>query len=112
MKKAILLFSAIIAFALSAWAEDTTDVFRNNRFIIGDVMENSINEIWNSNKAKSLYFIKQSDIPEDSLCHTCSMFKECRSLKQVCYREIIKKYGSDKWYYPDVNCPFSKDAKN
>lgn len=26
----------------------------------------------------------------------------------VCYREIVKKYGFDKWYYPDVNCPLVK----
>ena len=30
------------------------------------------------------------------------------STEGVCYREIIKKNGADKWYYPDVNCPFNK----
>lgn len=83
-------------------------LYWNKRFIIGNVIENNISEIWNSEKVKSLYYIKQSDIPEDSLCHTCSVFEECRSEKQVCYREIIKKNGADKWYYPDVNCPFNK----
>lgn len=82
-------------------------LYWNERFIIGNVLDNSIEEIWNSEKAKSLYYIKQSDIPEDSLCHTCSAFGECRSLRQVCYREIIKKYGKSHWYYPDVKCPYN-----
>lgn len=87
-------------------------LYWKERFIVGNVMENSISEIWNSEKAKSIFYIKQSDIPEDSLCHSCSQFKKCRGLKQVCYREIIKKYGDDKWYYPDVNCPFTKNDYN
>ena len=85
-------------------------LYWKERFIVGNVMENSISEIWNSEKAKSIFYIKQSDIPEDSLCHSCSQFEKCRGLKQVCYREIIKKYGDDKWYYPDVNCPFTKNG--
>ena len=80
---------------------------RKHARIVGDVMRSSIREIWNSEKAKSLYFIKQTDIPDDSLCHSCTRFDECRALRQVCYREIMRKYGSDKWYYPDINCPFS-----
>lgn len=82
-------------------------LYWNPHFIVGDVMRNSIQEIWNSEKAKSLYFIKQTDIPDDSLCHSCTRFDECRNLRQVCYREIVRKHGSDKWYYPDINCPFT-----
>lgn len=83
-------------------------LYWNKDFIIGNVLSNSIMEIWNSEKAKSIYFIKQEDIPNDSLCHSCDKFEACRSVRQVCYREIIKKYGPEKWYYPDVNCPFVK----
>ncbi len=83
-------------------------LYWNPQFIIGDVCKNSIAEIWNSEKAKSLFFIKQDDIPTDSLCHSCARFDDCRNLRQVCYREIVKKYGNSRWYYPDVNCPFAK----
>lgn len=83
-------------------------LYWNPRFIIGDVMTNSIEEIWNSEKAKSIYYIKQEDIPSDSLCHSCKRFEECRKDRQVCYREIIRKFGNDKWYYPDPSCPFLK----
>ena len=75
-------------------------------FIVGNVKQQSIEEIWNSEKAKSLYYIKQSDIPEDSLCHDCKDFHVCRNLRQLCYRDVVKKYGAEKWYYPDSNCPY------
>lgn len=78
------------------------------RFYVGDVLCNSLEEIWNSKESLGLFYLKPEDIPSDSLCHTCKSFYKCRNIKQVCYREIIKKYGKDKWYYPDVNCPYVK----
>lgn len=84
-------------------------LYWNKRFIVGNVMKNSINEVWNSQKAKSLFYIKQSEIPSDSKCSTCADFVKCRENRQVCYREIIKKYGTDKWYYPAVNCPYTSN---
>lgn len=82
-------------------------LYWNKDFIIGNIMENSVQEVWNSPKAKSLFYIKQEDIPSDSRCSTCSDFVKCRETRQVCYREIIKKYGTAKWYYPDVKCPYT-----
>ena len=84
-------------------------LYWNPIFIVGNILENSIKEIWNSQKALSLYNIKQSDIPKESLCSSCKDFRSCREFKQVCYREIIKKYGPDKWFYPDAGCPYAKD---
>lgn len=84
-------------------------LYWNKRFIVGNVMKNSIEEVWNSQEAKSLYYIKQSDIPADSKCRTCADFVKCRENRQVCYREIVRKYGSEKWYYPDVNCPYTSN---
>ena len=86
-------------------------LYWNNDFIVGNVMSQSIEEIWNSDKAKSLFFIKQTDIPEDSKCHTCNYFNQCRNLRQICYREVIRKYGTTKWYYPDPNCPFNQEIE-
>ncbi|MDE6023436.1 MAG: SPASM domain-containing protein, partial [Muribaculaceae bacterium] len=73
------------------------------------ITSSSLEEVWNSDKAKSIFFIKQEDIPADSICHSCNYFEACRSIRQVCYREIIRKYGKQKWYYPDANCPFSEN---
>lgn len=83
-------------------------LYWNKDFIVGNLLNNSLEEVWNSDKAKSIYFIKKEDIPTDSLCHSCDKVDACRSLRQVCYREIIRKYGKDKWYYPDANCPYAK----
>lgn len=43
MKKTILLFSAIIAFALSAWAENTTDVFMEYHKISNEESSTKVN---------------------------------------------------------------------
>lgn len=83
-------------------------LYWNKRFIVGNVKDSSIQEIWNSEAAKSLYELSQKEIPQDSLCSSCDKFKECRTYRQVCYRDIIRKYGSDKWYYPDVKCSYCK----
>lgn len=48
---------------------------------------------------------QSENIPHESLYSTCEVFQKCRSVKQVCYREILKKHGEDKWYYPDTMCP-------
>lgn len=81
-------------------------LYWNETFLLGNVNHQSISDIWNSKKAKSLFYINQKEIPDDSLCSSCLKFDSCRSIKQVCYRDIIKKYGPEKWYYPDVNCPY------
>ena len=86
-------------------------LYWNKNFIVGNIIRNSILEVWNSTKAKSLFYIKQKDIPSDSRCSRCSDFRRCRELRQVCYREIIKKYGSAKWYYPDVKCPYMTNVQ-
>ena len=80
-------------------------------FFLGNVLQSSLEEIWNSSRALSLFNIKQESVPSDSLCSKCKDFVKCRSLKQVCYKEIIKNYGEDKWYYPDVNCPYTKNVE-
>ena len=87
-------------------------LYWNKRFIVGNILTQTLSEVWNSDKAKSLYYIKQDDIPEDSLCHSCEKYEKCRKYRQVCYREIIRKYGTDKWYYPDAGCPYANKQKN
>ena len=87
------------------------ELYWNKNFIMGNVKEQSLMDIWTGNKALSLYHICQNDIPEDSHCSKCEFFNDCRDVRQICYREIIKAYGEDKWYYPDVNCPYAPSPK-
>lgn len=58
MRKAILLFSAIIAFALSAWAENTTDVFMEYHKISNEESNTKVN--------RSLVQIPTSEVVYDS----------------------------------------------
>lgn len=87
------------------------ELYWNKHFIIGDVKIQSLMDVWTSDKAKSLINACQKDFPEDSPCHKCDFFSDCRDTRQICYRDTIKAYGEDKWYYPDVSCPFAPTPK-
>lgn len=81
------------------------ELYWHPRFLLGDLKKQSIMEIWNSRKAKELFYLKQTDIPEDSPCAACEEYTECRRFKHVCWRDTILAYGKNKWYYPDIFCP-------
>lgn len=81
------------------------ELYWHPEFIIGDVRKQSLLEIWQSEKAKRFYHLRQCDIPKDSACADCEFYHDCRNIRQTCYRDTIKAYGLDKWYYPDANCP-------
>lgn len=81
------------------------ELYWHPHFIMGDLNQNSIEEVWNSSKANSLFYIMQSEFAKESPCSTCKEFLECRSYKHVCWRDVILAYGQDKWYYPDPFCP-------
>jgi radical SAM protein with 4Fe4S-binding SPASM domain len=88
------------------------ELYWHPKFIIGNVLTQSLEEIWNSEKALSLFYMKQNEIPADSACADCEDFNKCRDIRQICYRDLIKAYGADKWYYPDANCPKVPKPKN
>lgn len=81
------------------------ELYWHPHFIIGDLKKQTLKEIWNSQKAKDIFYLKQSSIPSDSPCSSCQDFPECRKYKHICWRDTILAYGSDKWYYPDISCP-------
>lgn len=75
------------------------------KFIVGNILEQSLDDIWNSEAALNLYYLKQSKISDESPCKTCKDYEACRIPKQVCYRDIVRKHVTKHWDYPDVNCP-------
>ena len=81
------------------------ELYWNPDFIIGDVTKNSIMEVWQSERAMSLWRLKREQFPEDSPCKTCEEFEACRYRKGVCWKEIIANYGKEHYLYPDVHCP-------
>lgn len=81
------------------------ELYWHPRFLLGDLKKQTLMEIWNSQKAKELFYLQQDAIQKSSPCATCEDFKECRSYKHICWRETILAYGKDKWDYPDILCP-------
>jgi len=80
------------------------ELYWHPQFIIGNITKQSLLQIWNSDTAKKKYAFPQEYIPKESACALCDEYQVCRSVKQVCWRDILKAYGQDKWFYPDVNC--------
>jgi radical SAM protein with 4Fe4S-binding SPASM domain len=79
-------------------------LYWNPNFIIGNVNENSLNEIWNSQKALSLAHMRNQNIQDKSKCHSCGRFQDCFDNRNRCWADIIKAYGDDKWDFPDPRC--------
>jgi radical SAM protein with 4Fe4S-binding SPASM domain len=83
------------------------ELYWHPKFIVGDVTQQSIQEIWDSNAATSLYHLSQSDFPEGGACKSCTHFRECRSRQGVCWKMIFQAYGKEAWYNPDPRCPLA-----
>lgn len=85
-------------------------LYDNHEYILGNVNHSSIKDIWNSEKALSLYNMSQENFPVESACKTCKVFDKCRNEfgKRVCYVDIFKS-GKSK-YFPDPRCPNAEDT--
>jgi radical SAM protein with 4Fe4S-binding SPASM domain len=83
------------------------ELYWNPRFIIGNIIENSISEIWKSEKALKLYNISQDEISVHSPCKTCAEFSLCRKCQGVCWSDVLTAYGNENWDFPASNCPYA-----
>lgn len=79
-------------------------LYWNENFIIGNICNNTIQEVWNSPKAIGLWKRKQSSINPQSPCRTCSDFTSCFQASNRCYANIMKAYGVENFDYPDPRC--------
>jgi radical SAM protein with 4Fe4S-binding SPASM domain len=79
-------------------------LYWNPNFIIGNVTQDSIQDVWNSDRVKQLLSLKQNDIQKRSACKSCSKFTTCFSESNRCWADIIKAYGGSKWDFPDPRC--------
>lgn len=88
-------------------------LYENPEYLIGNILESSLDKIWNSRKALELYCPHQEHIDKKSPCATCQEFSECRqSLEtRVCYSDIAKIYGKDSFSFPDPRCPKANPVK-
>ncbi len=83
----------------------------NSNLIFGNILESSIMNVWNSKKAKDLFYISQSVFPERSPCSSCPEFTECRYNLGVCWVDAMAAYGEENWLYPGPNCPYAPTPK-
>ena len=54
------------------------ELYWHPRFILGDVLMQSIREVWNSEAAQSLYHMAAGNVSKQSACQTCEKFSESR----------------------------------
>ena len=82
------------------------------KFIIGDLNTQSIEEVWHSDRVKTLLNLKQKDLKSNSPCSTCEIFDSCFGNLNRCWAEILKAYGDENWDYPDPRCIKAPKMKN
>lgn len=87
-------------------------LYWNPRFLIGDVTDMTLKEVWDSEEAHRLYSLQQTDIQPQSPCSRCSLFEQCFGYGNRCWSDIIKAYGPDCWDYPDPRCAWAPPMKN
>jgi len=83
-------------------------LYGHDRFIIGDVSNRTILNMWQNSK---LHFLNKSSFKEDSACLNCSDFDDCFSgSKGICWLLSADAYGTEKTHFPDPRCPKAPDA--
>jgi radical SAM protein with 4Fe4S-binding SPASM domain len=80
------------------------ELYFHESFIIGDLNQQNLMEIWNSPKALALAHPLQSVVP-DGACKECSDFRFCHEGLGRCFKECIKAYGRHHPHWPDPRCP-------
>ena len=84
-------------------------LYDNPNFVFGNVRDQSLYELWNSPVALKMYSYRQDMIKkkENNKCASCRVYSDCKLNvgKRICYVDITKVYGEDKYEYPDPGCP-------
>lgn len=82
------------------------ELYDHPAFVIGNVAEQSLKEIWNGERALRLfekaYYLSGA---KESKCLKCVEWDICRKEKGVCWKSILIAYGDANWNYPDPRCP-------
>jgi len=86
-------------------------MYWHKQFIIGDLKTQSIENIWNSERAITLFNRTKSIYRPGSICCKCSYFTECNNLKRRCFVKVVKAYGLSNWDYPDPRCEYAPEIQ-
>lgn len=79
-------------------------LYWNKNFLIGDINNNTLKEIWTSEKANNIWKREQKSINQNSYCSKCTIFDTCFNASNRCYANIMKAYGENNFDYPDPRC--------
>lgn len=74
-------------------------------FILGDLTQQSIMEMWSSKRALARWNFSQEEVRSESPCKTCDEFEKCRRGLGNCWRLAVDAYGDGNYDYPAPNCP-------
>lgn len=88
------------------------ELYWHPQFIIGDLMKQSIMELWNSEKALSLYHFSKDSLREQISCKRCENFDQCHREQGFCWKQVLYAYGEENWDYPDPRCPRAPEPFN
>ncbi|UFS68616.1 radical SAM protein [Geomonas sp. RF6] len=75
-------------------------------FIVGDVRDRSVLEVWNSEELLEFAYPAQEKF-SGSACHDCGEFETCQAAAGYCFRDSYFNYGSA--FAPPPKCPHAPD---
>lgn len=83
-------------------------MYWNPAFLIGDLREQSIVEVWNSPKAWAIYN-QEMAIRSESRCSSCKVLEFCSNNRRRCVAKVVRAYGDQNADFPDPMCVFAPD---
>lgn len=80
-------------------------------FIIGDLKTQTIEEVWQSDKAKQLFSLQYGAVG-GGVCASCKVSGECARSHRRCVVSTMKAYGLSNWDFPDPDCVCAPESDN
>jgi radical SAM protein with 4Fe4S-binding SPASM domain len=74
------------------------------QFIIGNITEQTIKDIWQSDKAKRLLCFPKNANTRQSSCSKCKLKENCFEEQKRCWVNVIKANGYYNWLSADPEC--------
>lgn len=78
-------------------------------FIIGDLTQQTFEEVWNSEKAKRIFSGEYFTQKGEKQCSQCKIQDFCKQSHRKCVVKVMKAYGMDNWDFPDPRCQYAPD---
>jgi len=83
------------------------EAYFNKKLVLGNILNNSIMEVWGSSMAKNMFYTPKDIFPKESACSRCTEFEDCRHTGGICWVDIVGHYGDENFLFPDPRCPLA-----